>query len=165
MYIIGYVLKPHGIKGEVKINPVSPRLERFKYLKNIYIDRDSKRTYSIEHLRISGGFIYLKLHQIGSRDEAEDLRGSELLIDESQLIELEDDEYFIHDLIGCVVEDETGKILGSVTDVWQNSSNDIYVVKSKTGKELLLPAIKNVLKSIEIENKKIIVHLLEGLID
>jgi len=165
MYIVGYVLKPHGIKGEVKINPVSPRLERFKYLNRIHIRKDSVKTYSIEHLRITGGFVYLKFHQINSRTDAEELRGCEVLINDSQLINLEEDEYFVHDLIGCVVKTEDGQTLGILTDIWQNSSNDVYVVRNKMGREILLPAIKDVLKSVEIENKKIIVHILDGLID
>lgn len=165
MYVVGYVLKPHGIKGEVKINPVSPRLERFKYLKKIYLKKDSVKTHSIQHVRIAGGILYLKFCGINSRSEAEDLRGSEILIDKDQLIDLEKDEYFVHDLIGCVVETEGGQVLGVVTDVWQNSSNDIYVVRDQAGKEILLPAIKEVLKSVKIESKKIIVHIMDGLID
>jgi 16S rRNA processing protein RimM len=165
MYIVGYVLKPHGIRGEIKINPVSPRPDRFKYLKKIYIRKETVRSYSIQHLRISNNFVFLKLHQINSRTEAEELRNCEILIDEKQLIELETDEYFIHDLIDCTVQTEDGRYLGTLTDIWQNSSNDVYVVTDKRGRELLLPAIKDVIKSIEIENKKIVVHILDGLFD
>ncbi len=165
MYVVGKVLKPQGIKGEIKVKSISSNPERFKKLKKIYIQKENLDTYSIESIRISNKFVFLKLLEINNREDTESLRGCDILIDESDLIELSPGEYFVHDLIGCKVVSEDGFVLGEVKDVSQYSSNDVYVVKNETGKEVLIPATIEVIKQVDIEQKLIIVHLLEGLID
>lgn len=165
MYVVGYVLKPQGIKGEIKIKSISPDPERFKALKKVFIKREILETYSIESIRISDKFVFLKLAGINSRNDSEALRGYDVLIDNSDIISLSSDEYFVHDLIGCQVITEDGIVLGKLFEVSHISSNDIYVVKNDAGKEMLIPAIKEVIKQVDTKNKKIIVHLLEGLLD
>ena len=165
MYVVGQVLKPQGIKGEIKVKSVSPDPKRFKTLKKIYIQKENLETYSIESVRISNKFVFLKLSEINNREDTEKLRGCDILIEESDLINLLPGEYFIHDLIGCQVITEEGLKLGELIDVSQYSSNDVYVVKNEAGKELLIPATKEVIKQVDIVQKKIIVNLLEGLLD
>jgi 16S rRNA processing protein RimM len=165
MYVIGYVVKPQGIKGELKINPISPHPQRFEYLKEVYIRTDSVQIYTIDYTRITDRFVFLKLREINSRTEAEEFRGCELLVEKEALIQLESDEYFIHDLIGCVVETEDGKTIGHIRDVWQKAGNDIYVVHDSEGQEILIPAVKNILRNIDIENKIVTIHLIDGLVD
>ncbi len=166
MYIIGYILKPQGIKGEVKIDPVSPYPDRFKQLKKVFIQiNDIKRSYSIEKVRITDRFIFIKFFGVNSPDDAELLRNAEVLIEAKDLIQPFPGEFFIHDLIGCRVITEDGEFIGTLADVYQISSNDVYVVKGETGKEFLIPAIKEVVKRVNIENKQIIIHLLEGLLE
>jgi 16S rRNA processing protein RimM len=165
MYLIGYVLKPHGIKGEVKVECVSPYPERYKLLNKVYLRNISTQTYSIDNVRISDRFVFLKFQEINSRDEAECIRHSEILINQDDLVKLESNEFFIHDLVGCKVITDQNKYLGDVLDVVQMSSNDIYIIQDKKGKEYLIPAIKDIIKYIDIKTKEIIVHLIDGLID
>lgn len=168
MYLIGNVLRPQGLSGEVKVAVVSPRPERFNLLKRVYLKKDNVQTYTIEAVRLTAGigrFVYIKFKEVTTRTAAESLRGAEILVEQQDLIQLQQDEYFIHDLIGCRVLSEQGVYIGEIIDVLQLSSNDVYVLQSETGKEILIPAIKEVVKKIAPESKQVIVHLLEGLID
>jgi len=165
MYVVGQVLKPQGVKGEIKIKSISSDPKRFKKLKKIYIQKEKFTSYSIESVRISNKFVFLKLLGINNREDTEILRGCDILIDESDLIDLSPGEYFIHDLIGCQVVSEDGLELGELIDVSQFSSNDVYVVKDEAGKEILIPATKEVIKQVDLDQKKILIHLLEGLLD
>jgi len=166
MYLIGYILKPQGLKGEVKIEPVTPYLNRFDRLERVFLKiKDKKQTYSIQSVRFSKRFVYIKFSEINSLDNAELLRKAEVLIEEKDLIQPDKDEYFIHDLIGCQVISEENDVLGILSDVVQMSSNDVYVVENKEGSEILIPATKEVVKQVNVGQKKIIIHLLEGLID
>lgn len=165
MYVVGRVLKPQGIKGEIKVLSISTNPERFKTLEEIYIKREKLTSFSIESARTSGKFVFLKLLGINNREESEYLRGCDVYIKESDLIDLQPGEYFVHQLIGCSVFAEEGQNLGKLIDVSQLSSNDIYVVQNEAGDEILIPATKEVIRQVDIENKKITIHLLEGLLD
>jgi 16S rRNA processing protein RimM len=164
MYLIGYVLKPQGIRGEVKIDPVSPDLERFKRLDKVYLRNDTLTAYSIENVRLSNRFVFMKFSDINTRNDAELLRNCEVLIDKEALIKLSPGEFFVHDLVGCEVFTEEEDVLGKIIDVMQIRCNDVYVVMSQTGQEFLIPAIKDVIKLVDIKHKKIIIHRLEGMI-
>jgi 16S rRNA processing protein RimM len=166
MYLIGYIIKPQGIRGEVKIDPVTPDPNRFNRLEKIFLQiQNNKQAFSIEKVRIADRFVYIKFSGINSRDEAELLRNSEVLIEGKDLIQPEKDEYYVHDLIGCQVFSEDKEEIGVLSDVVQMSSNDIYVVRSKDNAEVLIPAIKDVIKSVDIQEKEIIIHILEGLLE
>ena len=164
MYLIGIIVKPQGIKGEVKVKPVSPDPDRFYDLEKVNIGLKKIQTYSIENIRISNSFVFLKLAQIDSRNDAELLRGKEILISEDQLIDLDEGEYFVHDLIGCQIISEDGLIIGEISDIIQNSSNDIYLVKNQKGHEYLIPAIADVIQKVDIQAKQITIHVLDGLL-
>ena len=107
--------------------------------------------------------VFLKLKGIDTIDEAENYRNFYLKIERNKDEKLDKDSYYIIDIIGCTVYTDEGNKLGKVDDVFSTGSNDVYVVKSEEGKQILLPAIKDVIKNIDIKNKAIIVHLLEGL--
>ena len=164
MYLIGIIVKPQGIKGEVKVKPVSPDPDRFYDLEKVNIGLKKIQTYSIENIRISNSFVFLKLAQIDSRNDAELLRGKEILISEDQLIDLDEGEYFVHDLIGCQIISEDGLIIGEISDIIQNRSNDIYLVKNQKGHEYLIPAIADVIQKVDIQAKQITIHVLDGLL-
>ena len=166
MYLIGYILKPQGLKGELKVESVTPYLERFNRLDRVYLQlKEKKQTYSIENVRISDRFVYLKFTEINSRDDAELLRNAEVLIEEKDLIQPAPDEYFIHDLIGCQVISENNDVIGVLSDVIQMSSNDVYVLKNGEGIEILIPATKEIVKRVNVGQKQIIIHVLEGLLE
>jgi 16S rRNA processing protein RimM len=166
MYLIGYILKPQGLKGEVKVESVTPYLERFNRLDRVFLQlKEKKQAYSIENVRVSDRFVYLKFAEINSRDDAELLRTAEVLIEEKDLIQPAQDEYFIHDLIGCQVISENNDVIGVLSDIVQMSSNDVYVVKNGEGIEILIPATKEIVKRVNVEQKQIIIHMLEGLLE
>ena len=108
--------------------------------------------------------VLLKLEGIDDITEAEKYKNCYIKINREDAVELEEDSYFIVDIIGSEVFTEEGEDLGKVVDVFQTGSNDVYTVKTLDGKEILLPAIEDVIKNVNIENKKIVIHLMEGLI-
>jgi 16S rRNA processing protein RimM len=165
MYLVGYILKPQGIRGEIKVEPVSPDPGRFNALNTIFVQKKTIQAYSIESVRVSDRFVFLKLSGVDTRNDAELLRGAELLIPEEELLELGENEYFVHDLIGCRVVDEYGNAIGELSDIMQNTSNDVYVLTRPDGAELLVPAIREVVCSVDLPNKTITIRIPEGLQD
>jgi 16S rRNA processing protein RimM len=166
MYLIGYITKPQGIKGEVKVEPVTPDPKRFNRLKSVFLQiKNKSQTYPIEKIRVSDRFVYIKFFGVNSCDDAELLRNADVLIEEKDLIQPERDEYFVHDLVGCRVISEDNDEIGIVSEVVQMTSNDIYVVKNENGTEFLVPATKQVIKQVDVGQRLITIHILEGLFD
>ena len=118
----------------------------------------------VEEVKYHKNMVLLKLKGIDRVEDAELLRNSYLEVDRENAIELQEGEYFIADLLGLYVFDEEEKKIGQLEDIFNTGSNDIYVVRTEEGKQLLLPAISEVIKEINLQENKIIVHLLEGLI-
>lgn len=156
---IGQIVNTFGIKGFVKIKPFTDDITRFENLKNVYI---KDKQYEIESVKYQKDMVLLKFKGIDKIEDAEYLRNCYLEINREDGI-LEEGAYYIVDLLGLEVITDTGKSLGKLDDIYNTGSNDIYVVKDELGKQILLPAIKDVIKEIDIENKKITVHLLKGL--
>lgn len=162
---IGQIVNTFGIKGMVKIVPFTDNIERFDELKKVYIvDKKSRKEYEVEEVKYHKNMVLMKFKGIEKVEEAESLRNCYLEIDRKDAKQLEEDTYYIVDLIGLDVYTDEGKNLGKLDDVFNTGSNDIYVVKDELGKQILLPAIKEVIKNVDLENKKITVHLLEGLV-
>lgn len=165
MFTVGRIVNTHGVKGEIKVIPTTEDPKRFKKLKSIFVEgRKGMITYEIEGVRYHKDFVLLKLQGINDMDAAELLKGSILKIDRKDSLPLKKDEYYISDLFGLEVYTEEERYLGTLVDIIETGSNDVYVVnKEDREKDLLLPAIKQVIKGVDIENKKMTVHLLEGL--
>ena len=163
---IGQIVNTSGLKGLLKIKPFTDDIKRFSKLKTIYISINKELIeYEIEDVKYVKNMVLLKLKGIDSIDEAEKYRNYYVHIGKKDAPKLEKDSYFIADIEGCnVYEEGSLNLLGIVTEVFPTGSNDVYVVKSDDGKQILLPAIKEVIKQVDIENKKIIVKLLEGLV-
>ena len=162
---VGQIVNTFGIKGFVKVNPWVNDVTRFDNLKKVYIKiRKSLKELEIEEVKYHKNQVLLKFKGIETVEQAEMLRNAILEIDRKDAIPLEEGEYFIADLLESEVYTDEGKMLGIVEDIFNTGSNDIYVVKNELGKSILLPRIKDVFKEIDVENKKIIVHLIEGLI-
>ena len=162
---IGQIVNTFGIKGMVKIVPFTDNIERFDELKKVYIvNKKSRKEYEVEEVKYHKNMVLMKFKGIEKVEEAENLRNCYLEIDRKDAKQLEEDTYYIVDLIGLDVYTDEGKNLGKLDDVFNTGSNDIYVVKDELGKQILLPAIKEVIKNVDLENKKITVHLLEGLV-
>ncbi len=166
MYIVGKILKPHGIKGSVKAEIITSFPEHFLDLKKVYVDLENqKQAYSIQEVRLSNRFVFLKFSEINSIEEAETLRNAFIYIAEEDLMPLNEDEYYIHDLIGMQVVDENGTLIGTIKDVWTYTANDVYVLQTAQGEEKLIPAIKSVVKAVDREQKTMVIHVMEGLLD
>ena len=163
---IGQIVNTFGIKGEVKVKPFTDDMKRFDKLKKINIEqKNSKKEYEIENIKYHKDMVILKLKGIDQIEQAELLRNSYLKIDRNEEEPLEENTYYIVDLLGLSVYTEEDVLLGILDDIYNTGSNDIYVVKDSLGKQTLLPAIQDVIKEIDIENQKIIVHVMKGLLD
>ena len=162
---IGQIVNTFGIKGFVKVNPWVNDVTRFDDLKKVYIKiRKELKELEIEEVKYHKNQVLLKFKGVENVEQAEMLRNAILEIDRKDAIPLEEGEYFIADLLESEVYTDEGEKLGILEDIFNTGSNDIYVVKNELGKSILLPRIKDVFKEIDVENKKIIVHLIEGLI-
>lgn len=162
---IGQVVNIFGIKGMIKVKPFSENIKRFDKLTKIYIKKKNiEKEYEIEEVKYHKNMVLIKLKGIDTPEEAEKLREGYLQVNRKDEEPLEEGTYYIVDMIGLEVYTEDGNILGKLEDIYNTGSNDIYVVKNEQGKQILLPAISEVIQKIDMENKKIIVHLIEGLI-
>ena len=154
MLKIGIIVKPQGIKGDIKIEPLTDDVQRYYELSYVYLNignRYEKRSFS--NLRIQNGFVYLRLAGVADCNTAEMLRSQYLYIDRQHAAKLPEGSYFICDLIGCVIVDEKGIEYGHVTDVLQTGANDVYIVKGS--KELYMPVLKKLIVNTDVEEKRI----------
>lgn len=164
MFSIGRIVNTHGVRGELKVMPTTDEPKRFEKLKSVFVERKTMESYEIQSVRYHKDFVLLKLKGIEDMNAAELLKGSVLKIDRKDSLPLKKDEYYISDLFGLKVFTEEERYLGELIDIIETGSNDVYVVKKEDReKDLLLPAIKQVIKNVDIEEQKMIVHLLEGL--
>ena len=162
---IGQIVNTNGLKGTLKVKPLTDDITRFEDLETVYIQKGKELIeFTIQDVKYSKNMVLLKLEGIDNIEEAEKYKNFYLKINREDAVELEEDSYFIVDIIGCEVYTESQELLGKVIDVFPTGSNDVYTVKNSEGKEILLPAIEDVIKDVDIENKKIIIHLMEGLI-
>jgi 16S rRNA processing protein RimM len=162
---IGQIVKPHGLAGRVKVLSYLESDRLLPSLRDAWIgpNRDSAKRYSIENVRREGRTHFsLKIEGIEDRNAADALRGLTVSVPYERLETLPDDEYYWEDLIGLAVVTEDGKPLGRIEGIFPTGSNDVYVCKSG-GKEILLPAIDEVIRSVNIEAGTVVVRLLKGL--
>ena len=169
LFDIGRIVRPHGVRGEVKVEPSTQFPDRFLEMESVIVRPPNRepRRYQIAQARHQNNFVLLKLVDIDSMEAAEALRGSDLLVTREELVSLPPGHYYIFDLIGLKVVTVDGRELGTVKDVLQPGANDVYVVQSPTeaAREILLPAIKDVVKEIDVESGRMVVQLLPGLFD
>ena len=162
---VGQIVNTFGIKGFVKIYPFVNDINRFDDLKKIYVKtKNQENELEIEKVKYQKNMVLIKFKGIETPEDANKLRNAYVLIDRKDAIPLQEGEYFIADLLGLPVFLDTGEKLGVLEDIYNTGSSDIYVVKNELGKQYLLPYIDDVIKKIDLENSKIIVHLIEGLI-
>ena len=162
---IGQIVNTFGIKGMVKVKPYTDDVKkRFDNLKKIYIqNRNTRKEYEIEEVKYHKEMVLIKFKGIENPEQANILRNSYLVIDRENEKPLEEGTYYIVDMIGLEVYTEEGKKIGILDDIFNSGSSDIYVVKDELGKQILLPAIEEVIKKIDMKERKMIVHLIPGL--
>lgn len=155
--LIGQVLKPQGLRGLVKVIPFTDDPHRYSDLQQVYIKKEKEYLpVRISDIRVNNGFVFCALAGALSRDEAENQRNMLLYVDRKHAVKLSEDMSFICDIIGCHVSDEQGEEIGAVSDILSTGANDVYVLKTSNG-TLLVPALKHVIKNIDIEKKRILV--------
>lgn len=163
---IGVISSTHGIKGEVKVFPTTDDVNRFKKLKEVYLDTGKEHlTLHPESVKFFKQFVILKFKEFNNINEIEQYRNKSLLVDREHAVKLKKDEYFIADLIGLKVVTDEEKELGTLKEVLQTGANDVYVVEMQDGKEVLLPAIKECVLNVDIGAGVISVHVMDGLLD
>ncbi len=161
---IGKIVNTYGIKGFLKVVPYTDNIKRFEDLKTIYIQvKNDLQEFTIEEVKYNKNLVMIKLKGIDDINIAQNYKNYYIKIDRQYAVELPEDSYFIIDLIGIEVFTDTNRNLGKIEDVFRTGSNDVYVVKDEKGKQILLPAIGEVIKEVDIQNKKMVVHLIAGL--
>ena len=161
---IGQIVNSYGIKGFLKVVPFTDDVTRYENLKTIYIEKNKKlKEMEIEEVKYHKNLVLLKLKGIDDINDTLEYKNCYIKIDRKDAVSLPEDTYFIIDLIDMEVYTDEEKLLGKIVDVFPTGSNDVYVVKDELGKQTLLPAIGDVIKNVDVTNKKMIVHLLEGL--
>lgn len=163
---VGIIISTHGVRGEVKVYPTTDDPRRFRRLKEVVLDTGrEKMNLEIEGVKFFKQFVILKFKGLDNINDIEKYRQKSLYVTRKNAVRLQRDEYFIADLIGLKVQDEDGKELGTVKDVIETGANDVYEVEMADGKSLLLPAIKQCILNVDVENGTMQVHVLEGLLD
>ena len=162
---IGQIVNTFGIKGFVKIVPFTDDLERFEELERVFVVKQKQLIeMQIEEVKYHKNLVLDKFKGIEDINMAEKYKGCYIKIKRENARKLPKDTYFIADLIGIDVYDENGNLLGKVDDIFNNKSHDVYVIKDDLGKQILLPSTKEVIKDVDVENNKIVVHLIDGLV-
>ena len=163
---VGIITSTHGVRGEVKVYPTTDDPRRFRRLKEVVLDTGrEKLNLEIEGVKFFKQFVILKFKGLDNINDIEKNRQKSLYVTRKNAVRLQRDEYFIADLIGLKVQDEDGTELGTVKDVIETGANDVYEVEMADGRSLLLPAIKQCILNVDVENGMMQVHVLEGLLD
>lgn len=163
---VGAITQPHGVRGEVKVFPTTDDVKRFKKLKEVILDTGKeKKLLEIEQVKFFKQFVILKFKGLDTMNDVEIYKHKNLYVTRANAVKCAKDEYFIADLIDCEVFDENDNKLGSLTNVIQTGANDVYEVKLTDGREVLLPAIKECVLNVDIANRMIQVHLMDGLLE
>lgn len=149
---VGQIGKTHGIKGEVKVFSLTDSLERFKTIKDVYIDGEIRK---VEGCKLQSDKVILKIEGIDSIEQAETYRNKYLMVKREDAIKLSEGSYYVADIMGCSVFEEGGEELGKVFDVLNTPGNDVYWVKGK--KEVLIPVLKDIIVSIDVNKHKIVI--------
>ena len=163
---VGIITSTHGVRGEVKVYHTTDDPRRFRRLKEVVLDTGrEKLNLEIEGVKFFKQFVILKFKGLDNINDIEKYRQKSLYVTRKNAVRLQRDEYFIADLIGLKVQDEDGTELGTVKDVIETGANDVYEVEMADGRSLLLPAIKQCILNVDVENGMMQVHVLEGLLD
>jgi 16S rRNA processing protein RimM len=163
---VGVITSTHGLKGEVKVFPMTDDVNRFRTLKKvIYEEKNKREEFELEGVKFFKKNVIVKFKGLDTINDVEKMKGLALYVDRQNAVPLKKDEYFIADLIDLQIYDEKNQEIGVLKDVIETGANDVYVIVMNDGKELLLPAIKQCVLKVDIEEKKMMIHILEGLLD
>lgn len=163
---VGVISSTHGIRGEVKVYPTTDDPERFLDLDEVILDTGREhKILEIEGVKFFKNQVILKFKGYDNINDIEKYLKKDLLVDREHAVELGENENFIADLIDMEVVTDEGKVLGTLTDVIETGANDVYAVKTPEGKEILLPAIRDCILDVNVDEKRMTIHVMEGLLD
>lgn len=163
---VGVITSTHGVRGEVKVYPTTDDPKRFKRLKEVILDTGKEQLIlEIEGVKFFKQFVILKFKGFDNINDIEKYRQKSLYVTRANAVRLRKDEYFIADLMGLKVIDEEDKEIGVLKDVMETGANDVYEITMNDGRELLLPAIKQCVLEVNVEEGFIKVHILDGLLE
>lgn len=164
--VLGRIVKVLGLRGEVKVLAAVSEEALFRGLKGVYVGsgEEKPRYMELERLRLRPPFLLLKFKEVSSAEEAEQLVGKEVSIPPEEAPALPEGSYYYADILGLKVVSEEGEELGEVVEIWPTPANDVYVVRGRRG-EWLLPAVRQVIAEVNLEGGRIVVKLMEGLIN
>jgi 16S rRNA processing protein RimM len=169
LYQVGSITQTHGIRGEVKVFPLTDDISRFKNMKNLLLDagKEGYISLEVENARPQKNLVILKFKGIDNINDIEKYKGHGLYVTKDNRVDLKEDEYFIADLIGCDVylDSDRDNRFGTISDVMETGANDVYEITLESGKTVLVPAIKDCILDVDIEGRRMEIHLMEGLMD
>ena len=163
---VGVISSTHGVRGEVKVFPTTDDARRFKRLKEVILDTGKEElVLEIESVKFFKQFVILKFKGFDNINDIEKYKTKSLYVTRANAVRLRKDEYFIADLQGLTVMDESEQVIGTLRDVMETGANDVYIVDLNDGREVLIPAIKECILNVDIEGGKIQIHIMDGLLD
>ena len=171
LYQVGAITQTHGIRGEVKVFPMTDDVSRFKNMKELILDTGKEQiVLEVTSARPQKNLVILKFKGIDNINDVEKYKGCGLFVTKENRVKCKKDEYFIADLIGLRAIDEEGEAFGTISDVIQTVANDVYVITTKQGEEVMIPAIKDCILEVSVEEQDgqagyVRIHLLPGLLD
>ena len=166
LFQVGAVTSTHGLRGEVKVCPTTDDPARYQKLKEVILDNGKEQlTLKIEHARLFKQMVIVKFAGLNHINEVEKYKGARLYVTRENALELGEDEYYFADLAGLRVETQEGQVLGTVKDILQTGANDVYVIDREKQKDLLIPAIKDCVKQIDLKAGRMVICLLPGLLE
>ena len=161
---VGVISSTHGIRGEVKVFPTTDDPARFKKLKIVLLDTGKELTeLEVQSVKFFKQFVILKFKGIDNINDIEKYKGKSLLVPREDAVELEENEYYIADLIGMEVVTDEGEF-GILRDVMETGANEVYIIDSKEHGEVLIPAIRDCILDVDVENRRMKIRLMDGLI-
>ena len=166
LFQIGIITGTHGLKGEVKVFPTTDDKERFLDLDTVLIDTGKELIEKkVQYCKFFKQFVFVKFEGLDDINDVEKYKRCPLKVTRENAVPLEEDEYYVADLLGLTIVDESGVTIGELVDVIETGANDVYEVKTSDGGHVLLPAIKDCILDVDMDEKIILVHMLKGLVD
>ncbi len=163
---VGVIANSHGVKGEVKVHPTTDDINRFKNLETIYLDDNgSYKELHINSVKFVKNMVVLGFEEYNNINEILGFKGLELYVDREHAIPLDEGEFYVADMVGADIVTDEGDHFGTLKDVLKTGANDVYVINTDDGKEVLFPSIPECILEKDLENKKIKVHIMDGLLD
>lgn len=162
--IIGQIINTKGIKGELKVFPITPDMKRFSDLDHVFIGEELNK-YEIAKVSYNDRFVYLTFKGFDNINKVLNFKEQMIYIEDENRIKLDENTFFISDLISCKVYDTKEIYIGELVDVLEIPANDVYVIRSENNEEYLIPAVKKFVKSVDISQKVIVIDPIEGMLN